>query len=60
MSAKEAVLEIVSKMPDEASMSDILDELHMRQEIEESRRELDAGLGIPHEEAMKRLTRWLK
>lgn len=60
MSAKEAVLEIVRTMPDEATMSDILDELYMRQEVEESCGELDASQGIPHEEAMKRLSRWLK
>jgi predicted transcriptional regulator len=59
MSAKEAVLDIVSKMPDEATLSDIMYELYVRHEIEEGLRDIDEGRTISHEEAMKRLERWL-
>jgi predicted transcriptional regulator len=60
MSAKEAVLEMIRKMPDDVTEEDILYELYVRQRIKEGLRQLDAGEGIPHEEAMKRLSRWLK
>jgi len=33
---------------------------HVRRDIEEGERQLDAGLGIPHEVAMERLRRCLK
>jgi predicted transcriptional regulator len=60
MSAKEAVIEMIRQLPEEATLSDILYELYVRHEIEEGLRELDAGQSIPHEEAMARLARWLK
>jgi predicted transcriptional regulator len=60
MSVKESVLDLVEQLPDDVTLSDILYELYVRHEIEEGIRELDAGQGIPHEEAMKRLARWLK
>lgn len=59
MSAKETVLDLVKKMPDEITLSDIVYELCEHCEIEEGVKELDEGKGIPHEEAMKRLSRWL-
>lgn len=59
MSAKEAVIEMIKKLPDEATVDDIMDELYVRQKIEKGLSQLDAGEGIPHEEAVKRLERWV-
>ncbi len=58
MSTKEAVIEMIRRMPDDATMSDILYELYVRQEIEEGLRELDGGQQVLHEEVMNRLLRW--
>jgi predicted transcriptional regulator len=60
LSPKEAVIEMIQRMPDDATLSDIIYALEVREEIEEGLRQLDAGEVIPHEEAMKRLSRWLK
>ena len=51
--------ELVQKMPEEATLSDILYELYVRHEIDEGLRDIDEGRTIPHEEAMKRIARWL-
>lgn len=59
MSTKEAAIEIIKRMPDTATVSDIIAELSVRQQIEEGLRELDAGLGIPDEEVRTRLSKWL-
>lgn len=59
MSTKEAVIELIRRMPDEATLPDIMAELYVRQKIEAGLRQLDAGEGIEHEEAMRRLARWL-
>jgi len=59
MSPKEAVIEMIRQMPDGATTSDILYAVYVRNEVEEGLRELDAGEGIPHDEAMQRLKRWL-
>lgn len=56
---KEAVLEMIRKMPDDVSLADIFDAVRLRFEIDRARREIDAGLGIPHEEVKKHLAKWL-
>ena len=58
-SAKDAVIEMIRQMPDGVTVADILDALEVRTRIEEGLRELDAGQGVPHEEAKARLARWL-
>lgn len=59
MSTKEAVIEMIQRMPDGVTVPDIIAELSVRQKIDEGLRQLDAGQGIPHDEAKKRLERWL-
>lgn len=56
---KEAVLDMIRKMPDNACLAEIFDAVRLRFEIEQARREIDQGLGIPDEELHKRLSRWL-
>lgn len=58
-SAKEVVIEMIRRMPEEATVADIMAELYLRQKVDEGIQQLDAGLGIEHDEAKKRLSRWL-
>jgi hypothetical protein len=59
MSTKEAVIEMIQRMPDGVTVPDIIAELYVRQKVDEGLRQLDAGQGIPDDEAKKRLGRWL-
>jgi hypothetical protein len=59
MSTKDAVIEMIRKMPDDATVVDIVAELYARQKIEEGLQQLDNGEGVGHEEAKSRLARWL-
>jgi predicted transcriptional regulator len=59
MSVKEDVIKMIAELPDNATMEDILYKLYVRARIEEGMKELDEGLGIPHEEAMGRISEWL-
>ena len=59
MSTKESVIEMIKRMPESASVPDIIAELYVRQQIDEGLRELDDGLGVDDEEAQKRLSKWL-
>jgi predicted transcriptional regulator len=59
MSTKEAVIEMIPRMPDGVTVPDIIAELSVRQKVDEGLRQLDAGQGISHDEAKKRLSRWL-
>jgi predicted transcriptional regulator len=56
---KQAVIEMIEHLPDNASVEDIMAELYFRQKVDEGLRQLDAGEGIEHEEAKQRLGKWL-
>jgi hypothetical protein len=59
-STKESVIEMIRRLPEDASVTDIMAELYFRQKVDEGLRQLDAGEGISHEDAKQRLSRWLK
>lgn len=59
VSTRDAVIEMIRKMSPDASVSDIIAELYVRQKIDEGLRQLDAGEGIPHEQVVARLAKWL-
>ena len=59
MTTKEAVIEIIQQMSDNATVSDIIAELYVRQKIDEGLKQLDANEGVPHEEVKRSLSKWL-
>jgi predicted transcriptional regulator len=59
MSTKEVVIKIINEMPDNATIEDIMYQLYIRSKIEAGLKELDEGRGIPHEEAMEKISKWL-
>jgi predicted transcriptional regulator len=56
---KQNVIEMIERLPDNASVEDIMAELYFRHKVDEGLRQLDAGEGIEHEEAQRRLGKWL-
>lgn len=59
MSTKEEVIKIINELPENVTVEDIMYQLYVRTKIEAGLRELDEGLGIPHDEAMESITKWL-
>jgi len=55
---KQAVIEMTERLPDDASVEDIMAELYFRQKVDEGLRQLDPGKGIDHEEVKRRLDQW--
>ena len=51
---------MIEEFPEDITVSEIMVELHFRQNVDEGLKGLDEGKGIRHEEAKKRLNRWLK
>jgi predicted transcriptional regulator len=47
---KEAVIEMIQRMPDDASVTDIMAELYLRKKVDEGLRQLDEGQALEHEE----------
>ena len=60
MTTKDAILEMIRKLPDDVTLADIMAELYFRQKVDQGLRELDGGRGVPHEQARERLQKWLK
>jgi hypothetical protein len=59
MTTKQAVIEMIEKLPEDISVEDIMAELYFRQKVDEGLRQLDAGEGVEHEAALKHLKKWL-
>ena len=59
MTTKQAVLQAISELPDNASVEEILDVVLLRMKVERGRQQIAAGEGLSHEEVRERLARWL-
>jgi len=52
---RERILEALQDLPDDATADDAIERLIFLAKIDAGLAELDAGLGIPHEEVKRRL-----
>ena len=59
MSDKELVLDAVQKMPQQATLAEILDELALMASVKEGLAQSERGEGVPHEEVVKMLDQWI-
>jgi hypothetical protein len=58
-SAKQRAIDIIARLPADATMADISSALRFCQDVDEGLRQLDAGEGIEHDAAKRQLARWL-
>ena len=58
-SVKDGVIEAIRQLPDDVSVEDILEALYVRRKIEIGLRQCADGQTLTHDEAMKRLGKWL-
>jgi len=56
---KEEIIKIIEQMPEEVSVVDIMAELYFCQKVDSGLKELDEGIGIPHEQVKEHLREWL-
>ncbi len=59
-STKQAALRMIERMPDDASLEDIMYELYFRKRVDRGLRELDEGKTVSHEEVKRSLVKWLQ
>ena len=59
---KEKVQQLVGDLPEEVDVDvdALVEKLYLLEKIELGERQLAEGKGVPHEEAKKRLEKWLK
>ncbi len=58
--AKDEVRELLENLPDDASLEDIQYHLYVRQKIQKGLEAAERGRTITHEEAARRMSRWLE
>ncbi len=59
VSTKQDALRLIEKLPEDASLDDIIYEIYFRQRVDRGLRELDAGETIPHEDVERSVSEWL-
>lgn len=59
MTLKEEVIRLIQELPDSTTIEDIMYKLYVRAKIETGLKELDEGKGVPHNEAMEKISKWL-
>lgn len=58
--AKEDVRHLLEELPDDASYEEIQYRIFVRQKIEKAVADVEKGRVVPHEEAKRRLSKWLE
>ncbi|MDX1947866.1 MAG: hypothetical protein SFU86_20880 [Pirellulaceae bacterium] len=56
---KEQVIELIERMPADATLPEIMAELYVRRKIDVGLEQLDQGQSLSQEEVEQRLSRWL-
>jgi len=58
--AKESVMELLNKLPEDSEYEDIIAEIYFKKQVEEGIAQLEKGESISHAEVLKRMEKWLK
>lgn len=59
-SIKQDVIEMIKNLPDEVDYDDIMAEIHFKQKVDKSLKQIDEGKILSHEEVKQRISKWLK
>ncbi len=60
MNTKELAKKLIDDLPDEATLDDIIHALYVRAKHEHGEDDIRQGRGVSHDEAKRRLQKWLK
>ena len=57
---KHEVVKLINSLPDEVGYDEIMAEIYFRQKVDKSLKQIEEGKVISHEEAKKRISKWIK
>ena len=60
MVEKEMARQVIDALPDTATMDDIMHALYVRAKFARGEQEIRDGKGVPHDDAKRRLGKWVK
>ncbi len=58
--AKKEAIDLIQRLPDEATLADIIEELFFKQQVDQGLQDVAEGRVITHQEFKERLGRWRK
>lgn len=58
MTVRDSVIEFLKTLPEDTTLEDIMYHLYVREKIFRGEKQLDEGLGIPHEEIEAESQKW--
>lgn len=59
MTEKQRIIDLIQKLPDNVTKDDVMEALYFQDVIDQGLADADAGRLVSHEEAKKRLAKWL-
>lgn len=59
MTVKDIAKDVIDKLPNETSMDSIIHALYVRSKFTHGENEIRDGKGVSHEDAKKRLQKWM-
>jgi len=57
---KQAAIDLIQRLPDDATTADIIDELYFKQQVDKGLRDVVEGRLISHAELKERIAKWRK
>jgi len=57
---KAQIVEAMQSLPDDAGIEQAIERMYVLYKIQRGLDQIDAGQGISHEEAMRRMAKWLE
>ena len=60
MVMKDMAKQLIDALPDDASLDEIMHALYVNAKFQHGEQEIREGKGVPHEEAKRRLKKWLR
>ena len=60
MTGKDLAKEVINSLPSKATMDDVMHALYVQTKFQHGEKEIRQKNGISHEEAKKRLRKWVK
>ncbi|MGE3984189.1 MAG: hypothetical protein AB7G38_08470 [Dehalococcoidia bacterium] len=59
MTTKEAMIEVIKQLPEDASVEDAIEKLYFLRSLERGLDQIRQGKTVSNEEVMKRIEKWL-
>ena len=60
MTVKDIAKEVINSLPSKATMDDVMHALYVQAKFQHGEQEIKQKKGISHEEAKKRLSKWVR